>query len=190
MGILSNIELIKGKIYNNLLFSLHKIRYGDNLIVNGTLRFQGNGKMLHIGNNVIINSGWRFNPTGGVEKTGIALYGGELTIGNNVGISNTNIICVQTIIIEDDVTIGSGTRIMDSNFHSIEYKYRMENPDTHIKTAPITIKKGAFIGAYSVILKGVTIGEMSVVAAGSVVSCPIPDNEIWGGNPAKFIKKI
>ena len=66
----------------------------------------------------------------------------------------------------------------------------MQRPDTHIKTKPILIKEGAFIGAQSIILKGVTIGKHSVVGAGSVVTKDIPDGEIWGGNPAVFIRKV
>lgn len=52
------------------------------------------------------------------------------------------------------------------------------------------VKKRIIIGGFSIILKGVAIGENSIVAAGSVVSKDIPDNEIWGGIPAKFIRKI
>lgn len=52
------------------------------------------------------------------------------------------------------------------------------------------IGDNVLIGAHSIILKGVTIGNNAVVAAGSVVSRSIPANELWGGNPAKFIKKI
>ena len=57
-------------------------------------------------------------------------------------------------------------------------------------TSPVIIKDGAFIGAHSIILKGVIIGEKSIVGAGSVVTKSIPDGEIWAGNPAKFIRKI
>ena len=52
------------------------------------------------------------------------------------------------------------------------------------------IKDHAFIGAHSLILKGVTIGKYSVVGAGSVVTKSIPDGEIWAGNPAHFIRKL
>ena len=77
-------------------------------------------------------------------------------------------------------------KIWDTDFHAIEYNDRCKN--VNIKSAPIFIKEGAFIGACSIILKGVTIGKHSVIGAGSVVTKNIPDNEIWGGNPARFIK--
>jgi acetyltransferase-like isoleucine patch superfamily enzyme len=57
-------------------------------------------------------------------------------------------------------------------------------------TKPVVIRDGAFIGAHTIVLKGVTIGERSVVGAGSVVTKDIPDGEIWAGNPARFIRKL
>ena len=57
-------------------------------------------------------------------------------------------------------------------------------------TKPVEIREGAFVGAHCIILKGVTIGKEAIVGAGSVVTKSIPDGEIWGGNPAKFIRKI
>lgn len=57
-------------------------------------------------------------------------------------------------------------------------------------TSPVVIKDGVFIGAHCIILKGVTIGEKSIIGAGSVVTKSIPDGEIWAGNPAKFIRRI
>lgn len=61
----------------------------------------------------------------------------------------------------------------------------MKKTDTHFKKKPIYIKSGVFIGAHSIILKGGTI-----IGTDSVVTNNIPENEIWAGNPAKFIRKV
>ena len=58
------------------------------------------------------------------------------------------------------------------------------------KTTPVYIGEGVFIGACSIVTKGVSIGKHSVVGAGSVVTHDIPEEEIWAGNPARFIKKL
>ena len=76
------------------------------------------------------------------------------------------------------------------NFCSGAYENRVQNGDTDVKTKPILIKEGAFIGAHAMILQGVTIGRHSVVGAGAVVTKDIPDGQIWGGNPAVCIRKI
>jgi acetyltransferase-like isoleucine patch superfamily enzyme len=62
--------------------------------------------------------------------------------------------------------------------------------DVNIPTKPVTIEDGAFIGGDVIILKGVVIGENSVIGAGSVVAKSVPPGEIWAGNPAKFIRKL
>ena len=80
--------------------------------------------------------------------------------------------------------------IYDTDMHSVEFEYRVQTPDIHVKTAPVIIKEGAWIGGHSIVLKGVIIGEKSVIGAGSVVTRDIPDSELWAGNPAKFIKKL
>ena len=53
----------------------------------------------------------------------------------------------------------------------------------------IQIEENVWIGANCTVLKGVTIGRGSVIGAGSLINKNIPKNEIWGGSPAKFIKK-
>ena len=59
-----------------------------------------------------------------------------------------------------------------------------------LKIKPILISNNVFIGGHSIILKGTVIGENSIIGAGSVVSGKVPPNEVWAGNPAKYIKGI
>nr|WP_285890903.1 DapH/DapD/GlmU-related protein [Mesobacillus maritimus] len=55
---------------------------------------------------------------------------------------------------------------------------------------PVVIEDGVFIGGGSFILKGSHIGKDSIIGAGSVVSGRVPPNEVWAGNPAKFIRYV
>ena len=82
--------------------------------------------------------------------------------------------------------------IYDTDFHSLNSAVRskLDEDTSRAQTRPVIIEEHAFIGAHSVILKGVTIGRYSIVGAASVVTKSIPPNEIWAGNPAKFIRKI
>lgn len=145
------------------------------------------------GDNFSINSRIHANPIGRNTRSVIFVdSNGELIIGKNVGMSNTAIVVQSKVEIGDNVKIGGGTCIYDTDFHSLNPEAR-ENPildKQNRKSIPVRIKDNAFIGAHSTILKGVTIGENAVVGSGSVVTKDIPDNEIWAGNPAKFIKKI
>ncbi|WP_437396173.1 sugar O-acetyltransferase [Flagellimonas lutimaris] len=112
-------------------------------------------------------------------------YGKHTKIGKNVFI---NFDCVFLdlggITIEDGVLIAPKVSLLTEG-HPI-------SPDNRhtLVPKPIHIKKNAWIGANATILYGVTIGENSVVAAGSVVSKDVPDNVVVGGTPAKIIKKI
>ncbi|HEY8890105.1 MAG TPA: acyltransferase [Clostridium sp.] len=167
-----------------------KVRYGKTLKINGRLRLHGNGTMT-IGDNVRINSCESANPIGGMEHTVISMRNNApLTIGHNVGMSNVAIFCHKRITIEDNVFLGGGVKIYDTDFHSLDYSLRGKGIDIDVPVSKsIVIKSNAFIGAHSLILKGVTIGKYSIIGAGSVVTKNIPDNEIWAGNPAHFIRK-
>lgn len=148
-----------------------------------------NGK-ISIGNNFLCNSG-SLGPGLASSECKFIVNNGSIFIGNNVGISSSIISSKERITIEDNVTIGAGCMIFDTNFHSLDPKIRGTEKDTiNAKNEPVTICKHVFIGARSIITKGVTIGENSIIAAGSVVVKDVPANQIWGGNPAKFIKEL
>jgi len=96
----------------------------------------------------------------------------------------------KSITIEDDVLVGGACQFLDHDFHNLDYEVRVHDADKKYAEAPIVIKKGAFIGTRVIVLKGVTVGERSIIAAGSVVTKSVPADEIWGGNPARFIKSL
>lgn len=127
-----------------------------------------------------------------IELTFRLCGGGVLSIGDNSGISNTAITVAESINIGRNVFIGAGCKIYDTDFHPIEAEFRFgSNADiTRTKTKRVIIEDGAFIGGHSIVLKGTHIGENSVIGAGSVVTGNIPANEIWAGNPVRFIRKI
>lgn len=150
------------------------------------------GGKCTIGNNFTMNNGIKGNPIGSYRKCTIFVdNNAELTIGNNVGISQTALICHKSIWIGDNVKIGGGTSIFDTDFHSLDPIIRNSRYDLTSKIKKdVIIKNNAFIGAHSIILKGVIIGENSIIGAGSVVTKSVPDNQIWAGNPAKFIRNL
>lgn len=186
-----NLKILYYKISNYIKFKFLNIIIGENTIIKGHLFLRGRDGKISIGNNVVINSNYIENPIGSQTFTSLVVTkNAHLIIKDNVGISNSSIFCSDTIIIEEFVLIGGDCKIYDTDFHSIYINDRKSNPERGIKSAPVIIKKGAFIGTGSIILKGVEIGENVVVAAGSIVTKNIPKNELWGGNPAKFIKKI
>ena len=176
--------------YNKCVFTFNRVAISKNWKVNGKLFLRNNGKM-EIGENLMVNSGKRFNPIGGDIVTRLITQPNSiLSIGNHVGISNSTIFCSERIEIRDYVYIGGGCKIWDTDFHSIHPDDRLIHGDINIKTAPILIDENVFIGANTIILKGVKIGKNAVIGAGSVVTKDIPHNEIWAGNPAKFIKHV
>ena len=112
-------------------------------------------------------------------------FGKFINIGKNVFINHAcSFLDMGGIVIEDEVLIGPKVNLITEN-HPLD-----PNDRKALLTKPITIKRGAWIGANATILPGVTIGENSVVAASAVVSKDVPDNTVVGGVPAKFIKSI
>lgn len=176
-------------IYNQMFLKYYKVRVGKNLICAGRLIIQGHGT-YHLGDNVTIYSKETVNPIGGGRTVFQTICGGRIIIGSQVGMSHV-VLCSRTEIkIEDYVLLGSGVKIFDHDFHSLSYEDRVQNGDSNVKTSPVLIKEGAFIGTQAMILKGVTVGRHSVIGAGAVVTKDVPDNEVWAGNPAKFVKKL
>ena len=177
---------------NYLILKFNGVKYETFPSINGILKIVQRGSigLIEFGRKVTINCSQSYNMIGGPYGSSIMIRnGGKLKIGSNVGMSSVAIVCANVVTIGSNINIGGGTKIWDTDFHSLSYSERI-GEDKMIVTKPIVIKDGCFIGGNCTILKGVTIGEKSVVGACSVVTKSIPDGEIWAGNPARFIKKI
>ena len=133
---------------------------------------------------------------------------GLISIGNRCHIGGSTFICSTQITIEDDVTIAWGCTFYDHNSHSTIWNERkcdttkeyfdyiecgdfLKNKNWEVvKRSPIKICRKAWIGMNCIVLKGVTIGEGAVVAAGSVVVKSVEPWTIVGGNPAEVIGRM
>jgi acetyltransferase-like isoleucine patch superfamily enzyme len=149
------------------------------------------GGFCQFGDNLKINNGLKGNPIGRPQPSiFVVAKNASLIIGQDVGVSSAALISHKSIIIGDHVKIGGGVCIYDTDFHSLSSQDRLKGVLDRMCTKMDSIKIGnnVFIGAHSTILKGVTIGENAIVGACSVVTKSIPANQIWGGNPARFIK--
>ena len=105
----------------------------------------------------------------------------KVSIGNNVTIKS-GVQLWDGITVEDNVFIGPNATFTNDLFP--------RSKKINWKLSETIIKNGASIGANSTILCGITIGKNSMIGAGSVVTQDIPDNELWIGNPAHFVRKI
>jgi len=186
---LTKIASLPDQCYNRLVIRYRGILCDRTLTIHGRLKVFGHGN-IQIGKNVVINSCLSSNPLGGDTRTVFSLKNTAcLRIGSRVGISNAAIVCHDSVTIGDRTIIGGGSKIYDTDFHSLDYRERGDYLHETVVTKPVVIGEDVFIGGHCIILKGVTIGDRSIVGAGAVVTKDIPADEVWGGNPARRIRK-
>ena len=128
---------------------------------------------------------------------------GHCTIGDYTLLNGALVMCEEEITIGSYCIISWNVGIADSDFHPLDPKQRQrdalaltpyaacvggERP--RIPTQPVRIGNNVWIGMNAIVLKGVTIGDNSVVGAGAVVTHDVPPNVVVAGNPAKIVKQL
>lgn len=131
------------------------------------------------------------------KRAGITLYSscklttlrnGKIKIGNNVALNGTVITSKKCIEIGSDSMIAPNVIIVDSDFHALWPPQERKKQVGDELDESVIIGKNVWIGMNTTILKGVTIGDNSLIGAGSIVTKSIPENSIAAGNPAKVLK--
>jgi galactoside O-acetyltransferase len=112
----------------------------------------------------------------------------KISIGDNTSINNSfSAVAFSSITIKNNVLIGVNCSIIDTDGHNLNVAKRASS---EVDSKAVLIENNVFIGDNVSILKGVTIGENSVIGFGSVVTSDIPSNVIAAGNPAKVIRNL
>jgi len=163
---------------------------GRRLRVRGRLRLHCHRTgLIRIGDDCRIQSGFAGNPVGGSERMAIWVGpGGRLTLGDRVALSSSTIVCMDAVSIGDGSYVGGGSRIYDTDFHSLDPAERGRPGNPGARTARVTLGQRVFVGGHATVLKGVRVGDAAVLGAGSVVSREIPAREVWAGNPAVRVR--
>lgn len=175
------------EVIQRIKFSYSTDRIGpDILFTHWKLHFKSsmkklcNEKFFYFGENA------DFRPGAYAEKCS------KISLGKNVVIRPNTMLFAdeyETITLEDDVMVGAGVHFYVDN-HRFDRRDISIIEQGYYSSKPILVKKGAWIGANSIILPGVTLGINTVIGAGSVVTKSIPDYCVAVGNPAKVIKEI
>ena len=157
-------------------FRRHCTSVGNRLTVLGPCAVHSAGDMT-VGEGLTIRSR-KFNM---VEIT--CARDARLSFGNKVFLNQgVRIACTTEVTIGDNVLIGDETVILDSDYHGVA--------GTNTKSAPVRIESDVWLGTRVIVLRGVTIGEGSVVGAGSVVTRSLPPRTFAAGVPARVIRNL
>lgn len=145
-------------------------------------RIRAYRKNFNIGENPIIEHGVWIQRTHGL--LGTIKIGDRVLLARNVAIDYSG-----EVVIEDDVWLSEGAQV-HSHIHTLNAT-RLKRVKGNIVPTKIILRKGCWIGNHAIVLpQAKEVGENSIVAAGAVVSKPVPPNVVVAGNPAKVIKHL
>lgn len=158
------------------------VEHTNKLISKLNFGYHDNESILKILSEVV---GYEIDSSNEINLPFSSDFGPNIKLGKNIFINrNCMFVDLGGVTLEDGVLIGPDVKLISVN-HPLEPARRH-----NVVVDPVLIKKNAWIGANAIVLPGVTVGENSVVGAGSVVNKDVPANSVVVGNPAKVIKKI
>lgn len=185
------IVAVFSSIYCRLFYSIRGIQLGKKIVFIGIpFIYKYPGSSISIGNKAEIRTTPTSNLIGMNRRTTISTHdvNAKIKIGDHCGMSGVVIGAKESISIGNRAVIGANVLITDFDWHAIDPVAR--NNGASSKSRPVVIADNVFIGTAAMVLKGVHIGENSVIGANSVVTTNIPANVIAAGNPCKIISEL
>jgi len=180
--------------WGRLLLKARGVETGTGLVLYGVpLVVHAPGSRIVLGSRVALCSSSRHNPVGVNHPVILRTNrpGAVIEIGSDTGLSGATISAARLVRIGRECLIGSNVVITDCDFHAVAPHHRRHTTDeAAIGCAPVVIGDNVWLGMNVTVLKGVTIGDNTVVAAGSVVVRPLPANCVAGGNPARVLRLL
>ena len=149
------------------------------------------GSTILFGRTVFLDSSRHNNPLGGEKPCVLRTMTStaRLILGDRVGLSSSTIVSGSSIEIGEDTILGAGSMVLDNDFHALGPGFSWLTEYSK-NSKPVKIGRGCFIGARSIILKGVTLGDRVIIGAGSVVTKDVPAYSIAAGNPARIVGTV
>jgi maltose O-acetyltransferase len=157
-----------------------KVKFGKRIYINHRFKFQGKGK-LFIGNDVNLWAHEEWNRFQTFDKNAV------IKIGDGCRLNGATIQSKKSVVVGKNCLIGSAM-IIDTDFHSTDYRHR--NDPKFIESKSIVIGDDVWVAGQSAILKGVHIGDRSVIGFKSLVTKDIPKDVVAAGNPATVVKNL
>lgn len=182
------IMLLRKKIYTSLSWTSAKwwgITIGKGCRFNGFTRFfRYPGSEITVSSNCLFNSGESSTLAGATRNCRLSTLksGAAIRIGENCGFSGTVIGAAQKVVLGKNVMCGANTVIFDTDWHFDDVRTGDD--------APVIIKDNVWLGYNVTVLKGVTIGENTLVGVNSLVTKSLPPNVIAVGSPARPIREL
>ena len=174
------------------LFKLNGIPWGKVWRIYGVPIIQKHRySAIKFGSHLSLRSFVRSNPLGPNHSVILCTWqsGAAIQVGDHFGMTGGTLCAAECISIGNNVVLGANCTVIDTDFHPLEPGMRRASPQS-AQTAAITIEDDVFVGMDCLVLKGVKIGQGSVIGAGSVVSRDVPAGVIVAGNPARFIREL
>jgi len=178
--------------FYRIYFRINRIQWGKEWKLYGRPVIQRHANSeISFGPALSLRSSMTSNPLGPNHPVIVCTWKSKsrIQVGSHFAMTGGTICAAERITIGDHVAVGANTTIIDTDFHPVNSEMRQDDSSAGA-CVPVKIGDHVFIGMNCIILKGVTLGNGCVIAAGSVVTKDVPEGMIAGGNPARILSTI